>query len=199
MRTWMLSLARMALLAGWSGSAWTSQPHRPPIEAVWQPQQVEFRAATSYSCSGLRDRVRTILVRLGARSDLKVIVLDCDDTSLSPRVRAIFASPVVADEATVRRLTTYDERQKLVARTHGATLPSATDLERFRAEWDSISFARDVRMKLRPGDCELVRQIRQEIVPRLAVKVVRDGGRCSIFGNISSPRLTVDALIAARD
>ena len=50
-------------------------------------------------------------------------------------------------------------------------------------------------MKLSPGDCELVLQLRRHILPRMAVQIVNDQVRCSEFGNIGKPQLTVSALV----
>ena len=45
-------------------------------------------------------------------------------------------------------------------------------------------------MKLAPGDCELVLQLRRHILPRMSVQIVSDHVRCSAFGNIGKPQLT---------
>ena len=128
---------------------------------------------------------------------MNVSVFDCGIPYLPARVRIKLNSPRPADPDTVRSLTTYDARDELIARAQGVNLPGPADLERFPAAWETISFVRDASMGLSPGDCELVRQIRREIIPRLAVRIERDNIRCSaVFGNISRPRLTVDALVA---
>ena len=77
----------------------------------------------------------------------------------------------------------------------GERLATAEDLPRFPAVWKTISFARSRQMKLSPGDCELVLQLRQHILPRMAVQIVSDQVRCSQFGNIGKPQLTVSALV----
>jgi hypothetical protein len=78
---------------------------------------------------------------------------------------------------------------------HGERLRSAEDLPRFPAVWKTVSFARSREMRLAPGDCELVLQLRRHILPRMAVQVVNDQVRCSQFGNIGKPQLTVSALV----
>jgi hypothetical protein len=93
-------------------------------------------------------------------------------------------------------LTTYSAEQQLVARVRGDLLPSAADLERFPASWETVSFSRNRTMRLDPGDCELVEQLRRAILPRLSVQIVDDNVRCSPFGNMRPPRLTVRALVA---
>ena len=77
----------------------------------------------------------------------------------------------------------------------GERLASAEDLQRFPAVWKTISFARSREMRLAPGDCELVLQLRRHILPRMSVQIVSDQVRCSAFGNIGKPQLTVSALV----
>ncbi len=42
---------------------------------------------------------------------------------------------------------------------------------------------------------ELVEQLLRSILPRLSVQIVNDNVRCSSFGNLRPPRLTVLALV----
>jgi len=49
-------------------------------EAVWTPRELLFiyhGFTTKYSCDGLRDKVRSILLQLGAREDLTVTETPC--------------------------------------------------------------------------------------------------------------------------
>jgi hypothetical protein len=51
-----------------------------PVNAVWRERHVAFayRGRTArYSCDGLREKVRAMLLDLGARRDLKVVALGC--------------------------------------------------------------------------------------------------------------------------
>jgi hypothetical protein len=177
----MRRLAYVLLLMTWAGGTSAAHFDARVVDAVW------------------RDRVRAILLRLGVRADLNVDVFECDIPGLAPRVRVLLTSPKPADPETLRLLTTYHARDELIARARGESLPGPADLRRFPAVWESISFQRDTKMDLLPSDCELVRQIRREIMPKLAVRIDRDKVRCSAaFGNISRPRLIVDALIAAQ-
>ncbi|HEX4049885.1 MAG TPA: hypothetical protein VHY19_03280 [Steroidobacteraceae bacterium] len=53
----------------------------PPFDAVWQRHQttINYTGLTAlYSCDGLEDKVRRILLYLGARPDLRVQQLACD-------------------------------------------------------------------------------------------------------------------------
>jgi hypothetical protein len=168
------------------------------VEAVWKPQRVNFvyrGYSTLYTCSGLRHKLRKILTTVGARDGLELRAYSCDDALSTARFQIVLISPVEATPENIEQLTAYDGRDELVARVRGERLATAEDVERFPAVWKTISFARSRQMKLAPGDCELVQQLRQHILPRMSVHIVSDRVRCSQFGNIGKPQLTVSALV----
>jgi hypothetical protein len=171
------------------------------VEAVWKPQRMNFEYrgySTTYSCRSLEHKLELILRSVGAREDVQLIGYACDEQIGSARFQILLQSPVVASEQNLRELTTHDAKDELVARVNGEKLPSAADLPRFTAVWKTVSFARDRRMRLERGDCELVRQLRRQILPRMSVHIVKDNVRCSSsMGNIGPPRLTVSALVPA--
>jgi len=201
MRMRWVSLVCMIWALAWAGSR--VEAEEAPVSAVWHSQEIEFEyggGSTMYSCGGLRDVVRRILLRLGAREDLRVTVFGCEVAYLPARVQITLTSAIPAnDPELLQRLTTYDARRLLIARVRGEKLPTASDLERIPAVWQRISLVSDRKLRLRPSDCDLVRQIRRAVVPRLGVQVVSDQLNCSsALGSVGRPRLTVDALIAAR-
>jgi hypothetical protein len=168
------------------------------VEAVWKPQRMNFvyrGYSTLYSCRGLQDKLEKILMTVGARGRIELRAYSCDDELAIARFQIALTSPVEATPENVEQLTTYDARDELTARVRGERLASAEDLPRFPAVWKTISFARNREMKLAPGDCELVQQLRRHILPRMAVQIVNDQVRCSQFGNIGKPQLTVSALV----
>ena len=168
-------------------------------EAVWKVQSFDFSYggfATSYSCGALRKRVRSILMRMGAHESIEVRAKDCYDLSNFASLHITMASPVEATPENVQALTQYDARDELLARVRGETLEGAADLERFAAEWRTISLARDKTLKLAPGDCELIEQLRRDVLPRMSVRVLNDNLRCSrVFGSYTRPQLRLSALI----
>jgi hypothetical protein len=168
---------------------------------VWKPQRIDFvyrGYSTLYSCSGLQDKLEKILTAVGARSDsVELRAYSCDDQLSTARFEIALASPVEATPENVQELTTYDARDELAARVRGERLANAEDLQRFPAVWKTISFARSREMRLEPGDCELVLQLRRQILQRMSVQIVSDRVHCSDFGNIGRPRLTVSALVPA--
>ncbi|MGH8174878.1 MAG: hypothetical protein ACREV5_01285 [Steroidobacter sp.] len=173
----------------------------PIVDAVWKPQRVNFEYrgyGTLYTCGSLEDKLEAILERIGAREDLRVGGYACDDQIGIARFHIDFNSPVEATPDNIRALTAYDARDVLIARARAETLASPEDLAHFPAIWKTVSFARDRKLKLQAGDCELVRQLRRQVLSRMSVRIVTDRVHCSsAFGNIGPPRLTVSALVPA--
>ena len=171
------------------------------IEAVWKAQQMNFEYrgdSTSYSCQSLEDKVELILRTVGAREDVQLRSYACNDEIGIARFQVLLQSPIIASEENIRAITAHDSQAELIARVNGARLAAPEDVQRFAAVWKTVSFSSDRRMRLERGDCELIQQLRQQILPRLSVQVVKDNVRCSSsLGNVGPPRLTVSALVPA--
>lgn len=173
------------------------------VAAVWKVQSFDFQYggdSTAYSCSALSKRVRSILTQLGAHESIVVSPSGCYDLSQFASLRITLATPVEATPENVHALTQHDSKDVLIARVRGETLATADTAPRFIAERQTISLAKNKRLKLAPGDCELVEQLQRSVFPRLDVRTVDDRLQCSsAFGNYVRPQLTVSALIARPD
>jgi len=173
------------------------------VEAVWKVQSLSFAYsgyATVYTCDALLDKVRDILRTLGARDTLRIRSLGCSDLVTHGRMEITLESPVEATPENIEALTTYDSKEQLVARVRNEHLASAEDVHRFPATWKTISMTRDRSLKLGPSDCELVEQLRRDVLPHMSIRVDYDRLRCSaVFGNIGQPQLRVAALVAVQE
>ena len=50
---------------------------------------------------------------------------------------------------------------------------------------------------LEPGDCELIDELRRKVLPKLAIRVVKDSTHCTPQQlTIGQPQLEVEALVA---
>jgi hypothetical protein len=200
-RCWLLPLAYIIAVVPVANAIAASPADDDTVEAVWKAQQVNFEYrgySTIYSCQSLEDKLQVILRSVGAREDLQLRSYACNEEIGVARFQVSLQSPVVASEANIREITTHDAKDELVARVNGEKLAAPEDLPRFAAVWKTVSFARDRDMRLERGDCELVKQLRREILPRLSVQVVKDNVRCSSsLGNAGRPRLIVSALVPA--
>jgi hypothetical protein len=170
------------------------------VEAVWKVQSLNFAYsgyATVYSCDALFRKVSDILQSLGARDSLRIRSFGCTDMVTHGRMEITLESPVEATPENIEALTTYDSKQELVARVRNEHLASAEDVQRFPATWKTVSMTRDRALKLGPSDCELVEQLRRDVLPHMSIRVESDRLRCStVFGNIGQPQLRVAALVA---
>ncbi|HTT07011.1 MAG TPA: hypothetical protein VMF64_17160 [Steroidobacteraceae bacterium] len=85
-RTVLCALVSAAGLAGCAASP-PGRQNGPAFDAVWQHHQTTinyFGLTALYTCDGLQEQVRSILLYLGARPDLKVQQVGCDRGANSP-------------------------------------------------------------------------------------------------------------------
>jgi hypothetical protein len=153
--------AGIGALAVWLVSApvW-ADPAEPAQAAVWTPKELHFvyqGFTTRFSCDGLRDKVREVLLQLGARKDdLKVYQGGCVG-----RLGAPEPFPSVNIKMHV-----------LTPATPGQSEPSVT------AHWRDI----DVLMRMNPvdaaGQCELFEQIKHSILPLFTVRNLEYSSVC---------------------
>jgi hypothetical protein len=169
------------------------------VPAVWKKQEISFvyrGGASVHTCGGLSSQLRTLLTALGAHATTTITLIDCDDASPAHEVALVIASPFAATSESPELLSAPDATERLVARVRGETIPETPAT--FPARWKTISFANAMRLRLTPGDCELLRQLQRDVMPKLSVRVVRDKMRCqSDFGSGNRPQLVVAALVAA--
>jgi hypothetical protein len=163
----------LCLLAGTiATSAQTLEPAPTKVFAFWRVQQLEldYRGhRTLYSCDGLRRKIAAVLQAIGAGPGLNVQV-QCQGVGFMSTAVAIITvtTPAEATPENVQAATAYSAEALLVARLKGISLPTATDLERFPAQWQSVALHR-VRA-LDGGDCDLLRALAAQVFPQLAVR-----------------------------
>lgn len=167
------------------------------IAAVWYSQVVKFEyraGGTVYMCRSLQRKVEQILLQVGVRDRARFVRFYCGELSSIVTAKIAVVSPIEATEENLRRLTDYDSKDVLIARVQGRSLPAATDVPVFTAAWRTVSLS---GMRFTRGDCELLQQLRQQVLPKLAVRIVGDNlQHCSTaFARSAEPQLVVQALI----
>ena len=169
------------------------------VAAVWKPQEISFyfhSFNTFYPCPSLNDKVRRLLLQLGADRDIRVRSTGCDigySVARSPMVRIRLSAPAEATPAVLTELEKTRTSRELVARVRGETIDVAAQ---FPAYWRRVALDRGVR-NLDSGDCELIDAIKRQVLPQLAVRIVRDNMRCGPYQYSSGPvPLEVEALVA---
>ncbi len=150
-------------IVAWTAAAGTA----PPPSAVWREWHVDMQyagRAARYSCDGLRDKLRALLLNLGARRDLQIVAGGC-----SPYGRP-------ADAAAGLRL---DIRFSALALPQPGLRPRhAGDLAAATASFAPFSIAGDVFRNLGVGDCELVQQFTRRLLPLFVTRGVRKDIAC---------------------
>jgi hypothetical protein len=145
----LVALAFLALFVAAEAPAQAPVENAPQAWAVWTPKELRFvySGFTSYySCDGLRDKVRAILLQLGARPDLTVRPVPCSAT---------FGRPTEFPGVTVSMnvLAPWDPN---------ATNAAATPIP---AHWKTVVISTDFDPLREAGDCELIEQVKSRVLP----------------------------------
>ncbi len=125
--------------------------------ASWQSQKSQLNymgITTIYSCEGLQGKLELLLRLLGARHDAKVQTLGCDRIGFPSRfahARLNFAALKPAANAADPALT---------------------------GSWRSVDLAPNHPFGLQAGDCELIEQFRDKVLPLFATRALEDGTHC---------------------
>jgi hypothetical protein len=142
-------------------SAWAAEagsaaaPTGEGQPAVWTEKELTFvyqGFTTRYSCDGLRDKVRSVLLDLGAeKKGLKVLQLGCSSASGRP-------DPFPGVKVKMR-----------VLQPASGTPDDKTPVA---AHWKPVDLKLRDSFTTDSGECELVEQIRHKIVPLFASRNV---------------------------
>ena len=170
------------------------------VQALWKTQEISFfyqSFSTYYACRSLEDRVRQILIALGADPSVKVRATSCfgNEIARSPHVKINVTSPIEATPEAIAELEKTRSTRELTARVRGERMVEPT--EQFPAYWKPVSLSRG-NLRLEAGDCELVDQLKRNVLPKLSIRVVKDYMSCAPNqGSLGQPRLEVEALTVA--
>ena len=143
---------------------------------VWVEKEVNFRYVgftTKYSCDGLRDRMRGVLLQLGARDDFRMTGYGCigvNSPETTPGVRIVMH----------------------VLQPAGATAGQAV-----AAHWKTVDLLAGRDLLDAARDCELVSQLERDVLPLFAARHVDYSASCSVGTPlIGGTRLKADVLVA---
>jgi len=168
------------------------------VPAIWKTQDVTFyfqSFSVFYSCQGLEDKVEGLLAALGATKGTKVRVSGCEGSHIAraPYLRIDLVSPVEVTPEVRAELSTTRSQRELVARVNPKR--PLQDSEPFPAQWRKVALTRG-KLNLEPGDCELIEQLKRNVLPKLAVRITKDDLSCMpnqlTWGQ---PQLEVEALV----
>lgn len=159
-RNWCL-VAAAAAVAGMGISVPAMAAEADASEsAVWMPKETQFTYlgfTTRYSCEGLASQVRSVLLSLGARrEDLKVHETGC--------------------AASAGRPTPFPGVKVRMSVLVPATAAAGTDV--VPAHWKPVKVQLDSDPLREAGECELVEQISQKLLPLFSVRNVEFKPNC---------------------
>ena len=139
-----------------------------PPSSVWKKHEYSFVAmgfTSTYSCDGLADKLRTLLLAAGARSDAKVRPGACPGGFGQPEKMA---------------------RAQLTFHTLEPAPDTAAESERVKAEWKPVAFGIDKPRQLGRGDCELVEQFATGVLPMFSTRNLVNHTSCVPHQNSGS-------------
>ena len=114
-------------------------------------------------------------------------------TSARISTRIALAAPAVANDKNIHAATTFDAEQHLLAKVTNKELPTPSTIPVFPAAWMAIELHGKNNAWLEADDCDLLRQLSQQVLPTLGIKVTRKV-ICS-GAKLAKPSLNVEALI----
>ena len=167
----LAAVTGLTVLLACSSVAATPQPGVPTSElrvaalmpAEWTPKRLKFvykhGVTTHYSCDGLRDKMRVILLQLGARPDMKLRETPCAGQLGRPT-----EFPGVTVNMNV--LTPFD-----AAKTNAAETP-------LPAHWKSVEISTDRDPLREAGDCELIEQVKSRVLPLFTARNIEYRSTC---------------------
>ena len=159
---WLLvwgAAALGALLAGWSvnctaADAAIAPPADAVVAGVWQHHKVTFNYmafTTLYTCSGLEDQVRRILLHLGARNDAKVRAVGCPGPNSS-----------------------IPSRDAWVNADFYSLAPAADSggSDTVKAHWTALELTPQRPSFMGDGDCELMDGMKDVIIKNFSLRAI---------------------------
>jgi hypothetical protein len=175
-------LAAVAMLT--CAPAWANPQSEPSAasareSAVWAPKELNFAYqgfTTKYSCDGLQERMRDVLLKLGARPDLRVRGYGC--------TRLVGPDPFAGVSIKMNVLQPAGKQGGPAVPVHWQRVDLLTGLYKH----DPVDAA---------ADCELIGQIKQKVLPLFATRNVDYSSTCELRHLlVGATRLKAEVLVA---
>jgi hypothetical protein len=213
----LLSLNLLVVCAPATGSepAGAAPLAGSPVEpGRWREYELTFTYSgytSKYSCDGLADKVQLLLKTFGVREGAKVSSFACAAPfgfpTEFPRVRLKFAvlEPWGPDAAQAAdKPATYGrmmgrEAPRLAAPgavARGSVAGDVAPGEPVVGVWRHVKLARGRPRNLDPGDCELLEQFRDKVVPLFTTRALKDETRCIPY-QLLGTRIALEAEVFA--
>jgi hypothetical protein len=174
MRFRLAALALLMCSSAWAAPAADASAEPVHELAVWVPLQLDFpyhHATTEYTCSGLQARMKSLLLKLGARPDLEVREYGC--------TRLTGPDPLAGVKISMNVLQPAGPRPGL------------------GAHWRRVDLLQGRELLQAAADCELIQQVAEKILPLFTVRNVDYSATCQARNLLpGATRLKADVLVA---
>ena len=133
------------------------------VNARWEIRQVEFRYSgfnTHYTCSGLSSKVKKLLTHFGAQN---------------ARIAGPCLGPRHEPQLFHRLILAFVVPVPVVTNTHSG---AAVATDTFKAVWERREVRTNRPRYIDGGDCELVEEVRRQVLPYFTVQGLDVGLRC---------------------
>lgn len=183
-----LCLGSIALPSG-SARADEAPAAAAPQAGTWQSHKYTFQFlgfTSTYSCDGLADKLRELLLAAGARADVK---------SQPGACAAPFGRPDKFARADLKFYT--------LAPAESAPAESAPDAQPrpVVGVWRTVTFSNRSPRDLQIGDCELIEQFRNQVLPMFTTRNVVSHTTCVPYqesGSVIDLKFDVFAAVPAK-
>jgi hypothetical protein len=132
-----------------------------PADGSWQPHKFSFQYlgfTSTYSCDGLADKLKILLIAAGARGDAKSQPGACGSQFGRP-------DKFARAELTFYTLAPLDSN-------------AAAEAKPVKGVWRTVTFAARSPRDLQTGDCELVEQFLGQVLPMFTTRSVVNNCTC---------------------
>ena len=168
-----------------------------PLTAIWRVQELKLvhrDAQTLHTCQELLTRVVAILGALGMHP-ARAADSRCRTVDYTQSLTLTLLRPVEATPENVREATAFNGTQRLLAHLRNEPLPASADLQRFPAVWRTVSLDQLRSPRLSRTDCSLLLTLKQQVFPRLSVRMVEKNSSCRTGATHIRPKVIAEALV----
>jgi hypothetical protein len=169
---WPALLGLMAALAAHGQSA--------PVQAVWKPEKITISylsRTTYYSCDALETKMKRIVDQLGLVGEVRVGAANCAQGVVSmPNIHIEALVPAEASPAVLADLKKDESYRALVDRVNKSREQKVEAGTQFPAQWRDVQVGKG--LDLTGSDCDLLREVQRQLLPKLAVKIKPTNRTC---------------------
>lgn len=168
-----------------------------PVQAVWKVQEIRYDYVgftVAYNCDTAQSRIKGLLRAMGAHKNTRVSTNGCESGRPSSHFTITISTAIPVPLADQPKGAEGLDREKLLKRLD----LSASDIEQpFLAEWKSVDLAHVPRLRIKGPDCELMRGLRDSVLPAFAASITKDRIECQPHQTTTQiPELSVSVLQA---